>query len=459
MVTSDQLRSALAFWLPYMAIASICLAAGLTALVLSLLRSRDRLLLWIGVMATLYALRLFWENDLVRISLGALPLRTPIAIVTYIIPIPYLLFFRELMGVGWKSSIRIWFWVQVIFAPLAILGELIVHASDTLSLVNNVLVVGGTALVLVPVLIRRGTSVPSPVRYSVFAFLLLALATNLHLQSGGRNLEPFGFLVLIGGLGYTAARRAIGREQTLVAVESELATARRIQMSILPRVLPRLAGLEVAASYRPMAAVAGDFYDFLRLDEHRVTVLVADVSGHGVPAALIASMLKVAFAQQAPQAADPAAILTGLNGVLHGVLEGQFVTAACAHIDLTARMIVYAGAGHPPAILSPRRGGDLLELAENGLFLGPFRNASYANVRAPFEAGDRLVLYTDGIVEATFSDGEPFGPERLREFTAALRNSDPEAFVEGLINKVSIGPQEDDLTVVVLQAAHGARAG
>jgi serine phosphatase RsbU (regulator of sigma subunit) len=160
-------------------------------------------------------------------------------------------------------------------------------------------------------------------------------------------------------------------------------------------------------------------------------------------------MLKVAFAQQAARAADPAGVLSGLNAALHGVLDGQFVTAACVSIDLAEGAIVYSGAGHPPALLIRRRPYDIVELAENGLFLGPFRNASYENIRAPFAPGDRLILYTDGVIEATFADDEPFGAGRLREFASAHREAAPSAIAEGLVNKVGGRRQEDDLTVVV----------
>ena len=452
-VPYDQLRSALALGLPYLIAASICLAAGLTAVGLSLLRSRDRLLIWIGIFATLYGLRLFWENDLVRIAFNMPSLRAPVAVITYLIPIPYVLFLREVLGRGWRSSIQIWLWVQLVFAPIAILSWSAVGYSDLIGRANDILIVGGSALALAPLLLARsGTSIPPVLRYSIFAFLLVVLTNNLGFRIAGHDPEPLGFLVLIGGLAYTAAQRAISREQKLAAVESELATARRIQTSILPRALPTLPGLRLAASYWPMTAVAGDFYDFLPLDQGRVTVLVADVSGHGVPAALIASMLKVAFALQAAQATDPAAILTALNSILHGVLDGQFVTAICTHIDLPVHAITYSGAGHPPAILVRRASGEVLELAENGLFLGPFRNVSYANARAPFDPGDRLLLYTDGIIEATFSDGEPFGLVRLREFAAAQGNSEPAAFANALLNTVSIHDQEDDLTIVVVEA-------
>ena len=99
-----------------------------------------------------------------------------------------------------------------------------------------------------------------------------------------------------------------------------------------------------------------------------------------------------------------------------------------------------------------RSAGEILELAENGLLLGPFRNASYANLRVPFERGDRLLLYTDGIVEAAAGDGAPFGLERLRKFFAGLREMKLAAVADALVAAASAGVQEDDLTVLVAEA-------
>jgi phosphoserine phosphatase RsbU/P len=127
-------------------------------------------------------------------------------------------------------------------------------------------------------------------------------------------------------------------------------------------------------------------------------------------------MLKVCFAAQKANAADPAAILAGLGLMLRGSLGGQYVTAACATIDRKSRTITYAGAGHPPSVLVRAEEGDAVLLDQNGLFLGPFPNATYENMSVPFRSGDRLFLYTDGITEAHDSDGEEIGPERLREF-------------------------------------------
>jgi sigma-B regulation protein RsbU (phosphoserine phosphatase) len=97
---------------------------------------------------------------------------------------------------------------------------------------------------------------------------------------------------LLAGLGFTASSLTIARERKLVEVEQELATARRIQSSIIPDVAPEIPGLCIATRYRPMTSVAGDFFDFLKTSETSLSILVADVSGHGVPAALVASMLK-----------------------------------------------------------------------------------------------------------------------------------------------------------------------
>jgi sigma-B regulation protein RsbU (phosphoserine phosphatase) len=312
-------------------------------------------------------------------------------------------------------------------------------------------VIASLVLVNAHLFAAKWRSVTPALAWSMIVFGVLVAANNLGFGRAPLALEPIGFLVLIFGLAYTAAQRAIARDKKFVAVASELATARRIQTSILPRSLPELPGLRLAALYRPMTEVAGDFYDFIRLDDQHLTILIADVSGHGVPAALIASMLKVAFAQQAPHAADPAAVLTGLNQILSGVVDGQFVTAACAHVDLAGGVIAYAGAGHPPALLR-RASGQIVELAENGLFLGPFRNAKYQNISAPFQHGDSLLLYTDGIVEATLADGEPFGDERLREFFAARGAAEPAGTADALMNAVARTEQEDDLTVVIAAA-------
>ncbi|HLK69906.1 MAG TPA: PP2C family protein-serine/threonine phosphatase [Bryobacteraceae bacterium] len=449
-VVQEALRSDL----PMVALAAIVLVVGLSALLLWRLRTQDPLLLWLGILSSLYGLRLLLANDLIRVAAGLprIGQYRSVDVITYCIGIPFVGFFRELLGSRWRKGLTILLGVEIAFAPLAIGWGVIAGHYASAMFANSLLVVAGTVVGLIASAWLFGR-VPGAMvlKYVVGLFLLTVILTNLRL-TGGREIEPLGFLALLFGLTYTAARRTVDREQKLIAVEKELETARRIQNAILPKHVPDLDGLRIAARYEPMTAVAGDFYDFLEVDNQRVTILVADVSGHGVPAALIASMLKVAFAGQASHARNPAEILAGLNRALGGLVPGQFVTAACAFIDLEEGTVTYAGAGHPPTLLLRNGSKEVVELAENGLFLGPFAHARYSNVSTSFTAGDYLLLYTDGIIEATMSDTQPFGGDRLKEFALRSRGANPSTLADDLIQKVSGNLQEDDLTVVAAYA-------
>ncbi len=124
--------------------------------------------------------------------------------------------------------------------------------------------------------------------------------------------------------------------------------------------------------------------------------MIADVSGHGVPAALSASMVKVAIRAQRDWADDPARVLTGLNSILCGNLQGQFVTAGYLYLDPARGALAYAGAGHPPLLAWRGREKKVECMEENGLMLGIFPEGAYKSMTAALEPGDRFVLYTDG---------------------------------------------------------------
>src|SRR5579863_344871 len=153
----------------------------------------------------------------------------------------------------------------------------------------------------------------------------------------------------------------------LVEINTELEMARQIQLSILPSSTPKLTGMDIVARYVPMTSVAGDFYDFIVVDERHVGILIADVSGHGLPAALIASMLQVALAAQLGHASEPGRVLAGLNLALCGKFQHHFVTAAYVFVDMETNSISYAGAGHPPLLLWRASTRTASEVVENGL--------------------------------------------------------------------------------------------
>ena len=251
------------------------------------------------------------------------------------------------------------------------------------------------------------------------------------------------------------AHEQIARQLEEINVELEM--ARQIQLSILPRETPKLHGLDIVARYLPMTSVAGDFYDFILVDEKHVGILVADVSGHGLPSALIASMLQVALTAQATHAAEPAQVLSGLNKALCGKFERNFVTAAYVFVDMEKKSMTYAGAGHPPLLFWSKSAGKVREVTENGLFLGMFPEATYASVQMPVQGNDRFVLYTDGIPETKSPSEEEFGTKRFMQFMEHNQSLAVDHFAEGLLDELSRWSeqprgqgQQDDITVLTM---------
>ena len=247
----------------------------------------------------------------------------------------------------------------------------------------------------------------------------------------------------------------------LLALNNELEMARQIQLSILPHSIPQLPGLKIAARFLPMTSVAGDFYDFIQIDDKHIGILVADVSGHGLPSALIASMLQVALTGQAAHASEPAKVLAGLNRALCGKFTHNFITAAYVYADLEENLMRYAGAGHPPVLQWRDSAGKTTQVLENGLILGMFEEARYEALEFPLEPGDRYVLYTDGVLEAANSAQEQFGADRFMRFIESHMHLGAEQFsqtflteLSGWSNQTSEQGQQDDITLLVIDFMH-----
>jgi len=311
-------------------------------------------------------------------------------VITCTIILPFGLFFYQIADEHLRNFLRWLLAAQTVFAIFGILAASFRVSLAQLSFANNFVVLAtlaATALFLVISKWRPGPHQRLSHEFRVFiaAFLVWMLFVVHSNLLGlkiltGQNVEFVGFLVFVAGLGYISAYRTFGNEKRLIAINKELEIARTIQSSTLPQSVPNLAGLQIAARYVPMSAVAGDFYDFLSIDEKRIGILVADVTGHGVPAALIASMLKVAFASQAAHAHDPGRVLTGLNGALCGKFDAHYVTAAYLFVDMEKSSLHYSAAGHPPLMLASRAVGNVREIEENGLMLGMFPEAAYSSV-------------------------------------------------------------------------------
>jgi phosphoserine phosphatase RsbU/P len=203
--------------------------------------------------------------------------------------------------------------------------------------------------------------------------------------------------------------------------EQELNRAREIQQDLLPKTLPQLPGLELSGAWQPARTVGGDYFDVIQLDQDRLGLCVGDVAGKGITAALLMANLQAAFRAFATPEESPAAVCSKLNAFLCGnVAPGKFVTFFYGVLNVKDRTFLYENAGHCPAILV-RAGGQAELLPGDGAVLGVLPDWVYKDFAVQFRAGDRLLIFTDGITEAANIQAEEFGNERIIE---SLRNND-----------------------------------
>jgi sigma-B regulation protein RsbU (phosphoserine phosphatase) len=436
---------------PFLFLGSAFVAAGLIAAAFGLLgRKLNAMLLWLAAFATLYGVRLWLQLGTLRLMIGhTAGFNTVRGSLNYLVPIPVVMFF-DVAGFLGRFGRRASIGMSVVFVLLAAC-TVTLGPRPWIDEVNSGLVIVGLCVLMISLFSRRKPDRDFEViRWALSVFVALAVFDNVGDMLGFYpHVEPIGFAVFLVGLGYVAANRALRRDEQLTEIQKELDIARQIQTSILPAAFPESEHFKVAVRYAPMTSVAGDFYDFPVVAKGRAGLLIADVAGHGVPAALIASMVKLAGVSQASHVAEPAAFLAGMNQVLCGNTQGQYVTAAYLYLDADAGMLHYGAAAHPPMLLL--RDGAVQTIEENGLMLGAFSFATYTDNARALVAGDRLLLYTDGLVEAANRDGEEFGMSRLQaEFlrTVGLRGDEA---ADGLLAAVRgwSAVQSDDLTLLI----------
>ena len=288
-------------------------------------------------------------------------------------------------------------------------------------------------------------------------FAAQALYANLASLTRWNNpaiASSLGFAVLLLSFGYTAVSMIVSDEGRLLSIDKELEIARQLQFSILPASAPEISGLRIAAAYEPMTAVASDLYEFVKVDDQRIGFLVADVSGHGVPAALIASMIKVAAQSVNNCASEPAEVLRRLGDILSSHLCGQLVSAAYLWIDTAARTARYSAAGHPPLLRWRAADATLTRIESNGLLFGVMPGCSYPECEIPLAGGDRFLLYTDGVTEPENAAGEPFGDSKLEQVVRDNRSKNAAELSAHLLAEVrswqSPSPAQDDITLIVI---------
>ncbi len=234
--------------------------------------------------------------------------------------------------------------------------------------------------------------------------------------------------------------------------EQELERAREIQRDLLPKTLPQLPGVQLAGSWQPARVVGGDYFDVVRLDSKRLGICIGDVAGKGITAALLMANLQASFRALATADAPPSAVCAKLNAFLcSNLAPGKFITLFYGVLDAERRTLTYESAGHCPALLL-KKPGHVEALRGEGAVLGVLPDWTYRDSVAPLSAGDRLLLYTDGVTEAENQAGEEFGEERLVQ-AAHLANGSAENTQRKIMEEVShfCGANfADDATLMVV---------
>ncbi len=459
----------------YIALGTIFVFFGFASCIVAALRRRNQamVLIWLGLWSAIYGTSL-----LIRIPAFVLALPRPLqpyvafinATISFFPLVTGMLVWSELTLGKMRRISQGMAMIGLAVAVAGIVEFVVTGSAFRLVLCNRILAVCGLlllgALVMVPAFSHRYLAFPNRIlTVSTIVFFIDALYRNVWL---GLNMPSFGlplivddiaFAIFLLSFAYVAGVKVFASEHRLLNIENELEIARQIQSSILPDGTPETETLRIAASYLPMTAVGGDFYEFVQVDRQHLGFLVADVSGHGVPAALISTMLKVAMHTVRQCSSQPAEVLRGLNRILSGQLRGQLISAAYLWIDTENHVASYSSAGHPPLLRwradRPGQAATLDSIESNGLLMGVLPDAEYPVCQLALDQGDRFLLYTDGVVEPENSAGEAFGDRELERSVRSHTQEAPAELSAHILEKLSHWqppaiPQQDDITLLVI---------
>ena len=240
-------------------------------------------------------------------------------------------------------------------------------------------------------------------------------------------------------------------------IKRDIQIAHEIQNSILIQELPRDDKIDISVFYEPMQELGGDFYDIRMIDENKMRVLVADVSGHGIPAAFICAMLKVVYSFHLTDDPEPARLMKNINQTLFNYIGSQFITAIYAYIDFEKNKIFQTNAGHWPLVISRKDENRSIADRTSSMPIGWEHDETYYTIEMDLKEGDRIVIYTDGIIESRDASGTMYGEKRFVNFIKKYQRKTAKDFTTMTVKNIhewsNKKPDEgfpDDLTLVVI---------
>ncbi len=312
-----------------------------------------------------------------------------------------------------------------------------------------IVVFGGLCLgtLVIPVLDAWRAGEPQPWVRILLQTVVAVAAATLSLQEAVRDRRRFAREHRVESSRYRDRER----------MRDELDSARQIQLSMLPRRDPKVAGLEIASVSLPATEVGGDYYDYFVEDGERLTIVVADVAGHGVASGLQLSGMRSCFYLLDDQGLPPLAVAERLARMVRRTSDRRtFITFLLVRIDPGARSLHLVAAGHPPMLHFQPAAGTVTEVGEPAPPLGTRLPAVYREDARELLPGDVIVLYTDGLTESTDRGGEFYGDERLKErLRRVALNLSARDIREALLSDVwthkGDSEQHDDITLVVVR--------
>jgi serine phosphatase RsbU (regulator of sigma subunit) len=370
-------------------------------------------------------------------------------------------------------------WAAVGFVVAAAISLAVEGVAFQPLLLESVLfaeVVGFTALVSARVVFPLFTRLPLVVRLAmqvltlfsgtVFGSVSIVLAQPLFTLARPATVLTIvlvnAMLAVVVGITlhtYDSMRRQIEEQYRMLrekeALERELAIARDVQRELLPSAIPEVRGLQLAAVCTPAVGVGGDLYDFLPVSEDLFGLVIADVSGKGIPAALVMAGIQASVRSLALPGLPPGELNRRLNEMLvRSTSDARYATMFFALYDHRERLLTYSNAGHHPPLLLSEQG--LSRLAADGLPIGILGGTRYGEGARRLKAGDLLALYTDGVVEAPDPQGNEFGEARLIGVLERHRDENLDDLLQRVVDDVErwrgSAPPHDDITLVLARA-------
>ncbi|TGM29983.1 serine/threonine-protein phosphatase [Leptospira levettii] len=280
-----------------------------------------------------------------------------------------------------------------------------------------------------------------------YGFLILMILSGVAISY--RNAKNESELsILTKDLEQRVRERTIELREKNQDLEQDLFFASQLQSYLLPKNHPKTEGIRIHTTYLPMRQVGGDLYDWVELDENRLILLIADVAGHGVPAAFVSSMVKVQFRESTKSIHSPKLILEHMNQALTSLVSRYFITACCALVDTKENTIIFSTAGHPNPILYNKIRKSFEFMNIKGPIIGWKESFTFTEWKHQIQKGDRYFFFTDGVTEAR-AENKLFGESKILDLLEKGKNKDIKSLSQEIvvqITKYSDAELKDDVT-------------